>query len=783
MSGCRQQIREALEAITIHSRAGYSWFSRSSTYLPAWLRSRLTDGEIRNYLLYDLSSRLYGSFYIHGAAISHARDDDRPIQAGVTPFVANLSAANSGAGCLEDGWAVHVVESDVIGIVRGNLEVWVHPHDSSLGKENSLAPGTTVRLRLPKEFLAMSPGFYMALGDKAPSLNTERPLIRLYWNLRAEGAALFVRIASQLLNEAGVPFRLKILRDPILFTRCDAAVVYLFKRDYHASEAIFQKIYAAVGEHLKPSTPVFTKPIALGVGLAEDPGLGESFGQNRCRLLAEAAIRAHEEGQKTMDARLKIVSDRFAEIGIDLGAPFLSAGSTDDYGPFSLGTKAPRTAVKAPGGGSDSESFLGIADELGRRLVRDAVWHGDQCNWLGAESTGRSADSGGARLTYAALGPDLYSGTSGVALFLAELYAAAPASEARRTALGAMQHAIGHYDARVEKSRLGFYTGGLGIVFAAARVGTLLGDEELLMRAARLLRECVQECPDNREYDLLSGDAGAIVALLILRQLSTDEPLLDLALKLGDRLLLEAHQSPRGSSWKSINQRYRYNLTGFSHGAAGIGYALLELYQATGDVNYLAGAEGGFAYERSWFNAEKGNWPDFREGGVRNGRRFRPLAYSTFWCHGAPGIGLSRLRACEILKDDVRKNEANTATSTTYAMLKAAIPAANVNFSLCHGLAGNAETLLSARQVLGQEWVDKSRLALEVAGAGIELSKRQGGAWACGVEHGETPSLLLGLAGIGYFYLRLHDPAVPSILMPRPEDFSRRALRLDNRKR
>jgi hypothetical protein len=28
------------------------------------------------------------------------------------------------------------------------------------------------------------------------------------------------------------------------------------------------------------------------------------------------------------------------------------------------------------------------------------------------------------------------------------------------------------------------------------------------------------------------------------------------------------------------------------------------------------------------------------------------------------------------------------------------------------------------------------------------------------------------LAGIGYFYLRLHDPSIPSILIPRRENFS-----------
>ena len=34
-----------------------------------------------------------------------------------------------------------------------------------------------------------------------------------------------------------------------------------------------------------------------------------------------------------------------------------------------------------------------------------------------------------------------------------------------------------------------------------------------------------------------------------------------------------------------------------------------------------------------------------------------------------------------------------------------------------------------------------------------------------------TPDLMLGLAGIGYFYLRLHDPTIPSILLVESENF------------
>jgi lantibiotic modifying enzyme len=48
----------------------------------------------------------------------------------------------------------------------------------------------------------------------------------------------------------------------------------------------------------------------------------------------------------------------------------------------------------------------------------------------------------------------------------------------------------------------------------------------------------------------------------------------------------------------------------------------------------------------------------------------------------------------------------------------------------------------------------------------VERYARTRAAWPCGTHTGETPNLMLGLAGIGYFYLRLAQPQVPSVLLP-----------------
>ena len=88
-----------------------------------------------------------------------------------------------------------------------------------------------------------------------------------------------------------------------------------------------------------------------------------------------------------------------------------------------------------------------------------------------------------------------------------------------------------------------------------------------------------------------------------------------------------------------------------------------------------------------------------------------------------------------------------------------------LSFSLCHGIAGNAELFLEAADVLGDaQWLG---VAEAIGVRGIEYYHHARRRWPCGVQGGgETPGLLLGLAGIGWFFLRLHDRKnVPSVLL------------------
>jgi lantibiotic modifying enzyme len=132
----------------------------------------------------------------------------------------------------------------------------------------------------------------------------------------------------------------------------------------------------------------------------------------------------------------------------------------------------------------------------------------------------------------------------------------------------------------------------------------------------------------------------------------------------------------------------------------------------------------------------------------------------TTWCHGAPGIGLGRLQMLRHIDDAESRTEIETAVKTTRAA------GFGGNHSLCHGELGNLELLLQA----GLAFKDEAMLEQAYRIAAHALDEVGVGGWRCGVPLGiETPGLMLGLAGIGYGFLRLAEPyAVPSVLVLEP---------------
>jgi lantibiotic modifying enzyme len=198
-------------------------------------------------------------------------------------------------------------------------------------------------------------------------------------------------------------------------------------------------------------------------------------------------------------------------------------------------------------------------------------------------------------------------------------------------------------------------------------------------------------------------------------------------------------------------------LAGFSHGAAGIAWALLELAGATGNQRYRAAARQAIDYERGLYSPEAHNWPDLRGAELSSGDA---APFVVAWCHGAAGIGLARSRALQHLNDPKLGDEIDVALNTTLTR------GFGGSHCLCHGDMGNLDLLLEAGQALNDRgWrAQADRLAAMI----VDSIDRDG--WVCGGPGAvEMPGLMLGLAGIGYQMLRLAEPdRVPSVLALAP---------------
>ncbi|MDR3529838.1 MAG: lanthionine synthetase LanC family protein [Rhodopila sp.] len=727
--GHPQNTRAAIEALSFVPPGRLRWAGEPIRVAPpsvAHLRSLLID---------QLAALLYDRFYCYGRVTPLASRPAVSREALVDArLVEDLIRANRAAARWEAGWRRIDSAGAYVQVERGGLRMFLGSHS---WRDDPERP--TGQACFPSGSLGLSPGFYVVTsGD--PLANGE--VVRLYWNVSPAGASRLVHAVTTLLADVAGDFQLKVLVALSQYGRADTAVLYLPQQRVAQAASALRAVNVAVRHHLRPDVPAFTHQLAAGVAIAEQPPGGESFGRHRCRLLGEAIVLASEAGLRTTDQRLTFAANHFASHGLSWDRPHLNPGSDRSY-PIGLSavSVAPRPRTATP----NRQTFLEHAVGVGEELVRTAVWHGAECNWVG----GLIGSSGG----YGALGADLYAGTIGIALFLAELFRATGQQAFRRTAAGAVYQACaGHVVLGVNQEK-GLYSGWAGIASTAWYCAELLEMPALMQAANAALRRLARLAGGPVTADIMGGEAGAILALLGIG----DERCVRLATRFGTALVAAANRRGNRWSWQTTNARGYRDLTGFSHGTAGIAMALLLLFERTGRPEFREAAIGALRYERTCYDPVEKNWFDLRELRPRD----KPKRFAVAWCHGAPGIALSRTVAArfpEIAADGAA--DVSAALDTTRAAIRVGLNG-DTSFCLCHGLAGNADILT----LLGN--LEDRALAIEVAQLGKARSARGGCGSFGGAEH--LPGLMTGRAGIGMFYLRLYDPEIQSPLWPVPK--------------
>jgi uncharacterized protein with GYD domain len=182
-------------------------------------------------------------------------------------------------------------------------------------------------------------GFYMAVGNLGfPGLAKDKnslATVRIYFNLTPEGAVSVMQSLTQRLNELAIYFSFKVLYNPKDYGRYDSGVLYFDKSDYQVFRGVLEIVYRENKLHFQPEVPLFTMQLKPGLGLAEEPDQKfaehESFGMNRCQIVANGLLAAWYQSDNSPEGRMQAIHKEFSLMGIDLQRTYLNANSEDIY--------------------------------------------------------------------------------------------------------------------------------------------------------------------------------------------------------------------------------------------------------------------------------------------------------------------------------------------------------------------------------------------------------------------------------------------------------------------
>lgn len=606
-------IDDIARRLSINSDNSISWFDEVA--IPSL---QVADELIPEALHSHVSDLLYTAYYVYGVPrpIS-ALKNDSPVLSSNAGFVQDLMSSYRGGS----SWLpAFEEESD------SDLTLWgvryVKPELYSDDHSRYLPTALPMR----------SPGYVLFVGECGPGrqASADARSTRVYWNVSRAGALELVSSLTELLNAQKEPFQFKIAHSAATWPeRADVGVLYLPADRLTARWDAIISVYEKIHTEIRAWCPAFTRRIAPGLAIADDPPGGLSFGQTVARVLAQGLYDDHaERGERsTRETRADQMREALAASGRDVTRVHLNLGSEEleldlppDPLPVNRRFSKPGTVSQASREAVE-ERVTVVADVL----ARHAITAGSRCTWLTRKAD--SADSHALEST----GPELYDGLSGIALFLAHAYAVIGKEQyadlAEMSALNTIDNLrqVGHHH--------GLYGGRTGAAAAVNTVGRTLGRPGLQAAGlAYLLDEGDDDTHDDvPRHDLIYGISGSVLsycwAACVAGSGRSRRSLLDRADGLAALLVSDlAERSGR-----------QVGLPGLAHGPSSSVLALSVLGRLRGGVARLDDAVASAAdHERAAYDAERENWPGGPSGASES--RFN-------WCYGAPGIAIARL-AC-----------------------------------------------------------------------------------------------------------------------------------------
>ncbi|MEU8265121.1 lanthionine synthetase LanC family protein [Micromonospora sp. NPDC048999] len=412
-------------------------------------------------------------------------------------------------------------------------------------------------------------------------------------------------------------------------------------------------------------------------------------------------------------------------------------------------------------------------------------------SWI--ESVAVPADGGLGWLEAGERFDDLYAGTAGVLLGCAEATAAGlstadgPAeattgggvatgsgSALDRIAVGArdrLVHLARHEPDAATMPDDGLFGGRAGVAVALRAWATVSGDRAALDSAALVTAQIAERLlhrpVDPARYsDVISGDAGILLALLDACDDVADSVVVQAAHALADGLVGLAEDRPDGLHWR-MQAGYERLMPGFSHGTAGVAYALAAAGNALHRDDLLdtavRAADGLLAL---------GRHPDGWALPLLIPPRPDRPPVNFGWCHGPTGT-VRLFALLDTVDPQPRWRQAIDACLRALhdsRLPQRLYPGYWDNLARCCGTAGVGQLLLDRFQATTDPalltWANM--LAADVLARTVPTPA--GVTWS-NTEHTRTPpdlppepGFMQGAAGIAGWLARLAAPATPPVL-------------------
>ncbi|MBE9256107.1 T3SS effector HopA1 family protein [Dolichospermum sp. LEGE 00246] len=256
-------------------------------------------------------------------------------------FYEQLHHRNHGTGYYEPNWQILRIEPDgSMAVNKDGLTLYIEPECHLQPQKKSPKVGELIAIWMPKNRLQN--GCYVAVSNtaienQAPQ-NTDLGGGRIYFHVRSSGAIVLMDSLTKALNNVAIAFSFQVLYNPAAYQRYDAGVLHFNRQDYPTIRNILQDIYQKHQAYFQPEIPLFTKFLAPGLGLAEEPNQKfapqESFGMNRCQIIANALLESWQRGKNALEERIELINQHFARNLIDVQHPYLNPASEDIYQPL-----------------------------------------------------------------------------------------------------------------------------------------------------------------------------------------------------------------------------------------------------------------------------------------------------------------------------------------------------------------------------------------------------------------------------------------------------------------